>query len=203
MKNNKYLVLLFVIVFFTVINSCKKKDEPLPAYDDRVVPYKIIDETFRIGSTSSLVGNDCKVIRSITLPHRALYWCYWFGIDEDPVKALASVAIPAAAAGYTDDPFIAYGWGFLSYLNASQIGNGNVDLYFCDGINKTRFENDDPNYTPFPFFQCPQAITSYAIRETLEPPSLHDSTFYVTFRNHHPLKGYDVTLKVWAYVIKE
>jgi hypothetical protein len=196
---------LIIGVFFSFsIWGCKKdKEEALPAYDIRVVPYKIIDETFTVGSRLSLIGNDNRVVRSITLPNRALYWCYWVGVGDDPVTELAQVVIPAAASKLTSDPFVAYGWKFMSALNAIKAIGGNVDLYFCDSKNKALFEAEDLSFKPFDFFQCPQTITSYAIRETMESPSLHDSTFYATFRNMNPISGEKVTFKVWAYIIKE
>jgi hypothetical protein len=201
MKTKIFLLTLSTILIFS---SCKKQvDEPLPSYDSRVVPYKIIDETFKVGSRLSVVGNDNRVIRSITLPKRALYWCYWVGVGDEPVNELAKVIIPAVASKYTSDPFIAFGWKFISALNALKTTGGNIDLYFCDYNNKLLFENEDSNFTPYPFFQCPQAITSYAIRETMEQPYLRDSTFYATFRNMHPISGENVTFKVWAYIIKE
>lgn len=200
----KHYFFIAIALFALTFWGCKKnKDEALPSYDFRVEPYKIIDETFKVGSRLSLVGNDNRVVRSITLPHRALYWCYWLGVGDDPVTELAKVIIPAAASQYTKDPFIAYGWGFVSALNAIKATGGNVDLYFCDSKNKVLFEAEDTNFKPYDFFQCPQAITSYAIRETMESPSLHDSTFFATFRNMNPVSGENVTFKVWAYIIKD
>jgi len=193
-----------ITLFALLLGGCKKQiDEPLLAYDYRVEPYKIIDETFKVGARISLVGNDNRVVRSITLPRRALYWCYWLGVGDDPVTELAKVVIPAAASKYTKDPFIAFGWKFISALNLIKASGGNVDLYFCDNKNRVLFENEDTNFEPYQFFQCPQAITSYAIRETMESPSLHDSTFFATFRNMNPVSGQNVTFKVWAYVIKD
>lgn len=178
-------------------------DEPLPAYDKRVKPYKIIDETFRVGARLSIIGNNNRVARSISLPRRSLYWCYWIGVGEGPVSDLAKIVIPAAAAEYTKDPVVAFGWKFISVLNAINSTSGNVDLYFCDKGNKTLFMNSDPAFAPYNFFQCPQTITSYAIRETMDAPMLRDSTFYATFMNDNPFSGEDVTFKVWAYVIEE
>lgn len=192
-----------MLVAFVVIGCKKDEPEPLPSFDSRVEPYKIIDETFRVGSQISLVGNDNRVVRSITLPRRALYWCYWIGVGQDPVNDLAKVVIPAAAARYTKDPVVAYGWKFISVLNAINSTNGNIDLYFCDKQNKSLFQNGDANFNPYPFFQCPQTITSYAIRETMDAPILRDSTFYATFKNDSWINGQDVTFKVWAYIVKE
>jgi hypothetical protein len=200
----KSIVSILCLLILTLFSGCKKKkDEALPSYDDRVVPYKIIEETFTVGAKISFVNNDNKIFRSITLPNRALYWSYWLGVGDEPVNELAKVIIPAAVAKFTKDPFIAYGWNFLSVLNAIKSTGGNVDLYFCDSKNKVLFLNKDPNFTPYEFFQCPQAITSYAIRETMAEPSLHDSTFYAVFKNDNPVSGEKVTFKVWAYVIKD
>jgi hypothetical protein len=196
--------LLTISILIAIVTCCKKdNDEPLPSFDSRVEPYKIIDEKFRVGARISLVGNDNKVVRTISLPRRALYWCYWIGVGEDPVSELAKIVIPAAVAKYTSDPVVAYGWKFISALNAIKSTSGNIDLYFCDRQNKDIFENGGSNFTPYPFFQCPQTITSYAIRETMDAPILRDSTFYATFYNDHPVNGEDVTFKVWAYVIKQ
>ena len=192
-----------IVLISLLLFGCKKEEEPLPSYDSRVVPYKIIDETFKVGSKFSLVGNTNKVVRSITIPHRALYWSYWMGVGDEPATELAKIILPAAVAKYTKDPFIAYGWKFLSVLNAIKSTGGNVDLYFCDSKNKVLFEKKDPNFKPYEFFQCPQVVTSYAIRETLASPSLHDSTFFATFKNDNPVSGEKVTFKVWAYVIKD
>ena len=192
-----------IVLISSLLFGCKKEEEPLPSYDSRVVPHKIIDENIKVGAKLSLVGKDNRVFRSITLPHRALYWSYWMGVGDEPVTELAKNILPAAVAKYTKDPFIAYGWNFISVLNAIKSTGGNVDLYFCDSKNKVLFENKDPNFQPYDFFQCPQAITSYAIRETLASPSLHDSTFYAVFKNDNPVSGENVTFKVWAYVIKD
>jgi hypothetical protein len=199
----QYFITAFVMFAISFWGCKKNKDEALTAYDYRVEPYKIIDETFKVGSRLSLIGNDNRVVRSITLPNRALYWCYWVGVGDEPVAELAKVLIPAAASKFTSDPFIAYGWKFMSALNAIKAIGGNVDLYFCDSKNKALFEAEDTSFKPFDFFQCPQTISSYAIRETMESPSLHDSTFYATFRNMNPVSGETVTFKVWAYIIKE
>ncbi len=196
---------LFIIfsTLFLFTTCTKSVDEPLTIFDKRVKPYKIIDETFRVGSGISLAGNNNRVARSISLPRRSLYWCYWIGVGDDPVSALAKVVLPAAAAKYTSDPVVAYGWKFISALNAINAGGGNVGLYFCDKANKQLFMDVDPSFTPYDFFQCPQTITSYAIRETMDAPMLRDSTFFATFINNHLVKGQDVTFKVWAYVIEE
>ena len=197
----KIAVLLIIVV---TITCCKKDEfEPDASFDSRVTPYKIIDETFRVGSRISLAGNENRVVRSVSLPRRALYWCYWIGVGDEPLTELAKIVIPAAAAKYTSDPVVAYGWKFISALNSIQLTSGNVDLLFCDRQNKDLFENGDPNFEPYQFFQCPQTITSFAIRETMDAPILRDSTFYATFKNDSWTNGEDVTFKVWAYVIKE
>jgi hypothetical protein len=196
--------IIYITLFSVIISACKKEEiNPEINFDERVVPYKIIDETFRVGSRISLVGNNNRVVRSITLPRRSLYWCYWVGVGEGPVSDLAKIVLPAAAAKYTSDPVVAYGWKFISILNAINATGGNVDLFYCDKQNKNLFMSGDNTFAPYPFFQCPQTITSYAIRETMDAPILRDSTFYATFYNDHPTSGEDVTFKVWAYIIKE
>jgi len=78
----------------TLLNSCKKEPEPV-IYNDYVVPYQLVEETFRLGARSTaIISNKSIMTRTIKLPPRTVYWAYWMGAGPEPVDALSKVIMP-------------------------------------------------------------------------------------------------------------
>jgi len=185
----------------TLLNSCRKEPEPV-IYNDYVVPYEIVEETFRLGARSTATFSNKSIItRTIKLPPRTVYWAYWMGAGPEPVDALAKVVLPAAASKLTKDPFVAYAWGLLSALNLTETGKLNADLFFMtsDQTDKFSFTNSDFQY----FIAKPQTKNIHdKYIDILDTPMDQDRTITMGLRNQNYTSGVDVKMKVWAFVVK-
>ncbi len=185
----------------TLLNSCKKEPEPV-IYNDYVVPYQLVEETFRLGARSTaIISNKSIMTRTIKLPPRTVYWAYWMGAGPEPVDALAKVILPAAASKLTKDPFIAYAWGLLSALNLTEIGKSNADIFFMttDQAGEFSFNNSDFQA----FISKPQTKNIHdKYIDILDTPADQDKTIIMGLRNQNYSVGVDVKIKVWAFVVK-
>ena len=185
----------------TLLNSCKKEPEPV-IYNDYVVPYQLVEETFRLGARSTaIISNKSIMTRTIKLPPRTVYWAYWMGAGPEPVDALSKVILPAAASKLTKDPFIAYAWGLLSALNLTEIGKSNADIFFMttDQADSFSFTNSDFQA----FISKPQTKNIHdKYIDILDTPADQDKTIIMGLRNQNYSLGVDVKIKVWAFVVK-
>lgn len=194
----KLLFLLFLVIGFS---SCEK-EEPELIYADHVIPYEIVDETFRVGARSTaLISNKSKIIRTIKFPPRTVYWSYWMGAGPEPVEALAKVAIPLAAQQFTTDPFVAYGWGFLSSLGLFEYGKSNADIFFLETDQENSFSFDNSSFQSF--ISKPQSKNVHDnYIDILDTPLDENNGLLVGLRNQSYTNGVDVKLKIWAFVVK-
>ncbi len=197
MKLNVLLLFLFIFSF----SSCEK-EEPELIYADHVIPYEIVDETFRVGARSTATfSNKSKIIRTIKFPPRTVYWSYWMGAGPEPVEALAKVAIPLAAQQFTTDPFVAYGWGFLSSLGLFEYGKSNADIFFLESDQENKFSFDNSSFQSF--IAKPQSKNVHDnYIDILDTPLDENNGLLVGLRNQSYTNGVDVKLKIWAFVVK-
>jgi len=193
-----FLILGLAFGFFS---SCQKEPEPV-VYFENVEPYEIIDETFRLGARSTAIfSNKSKIIRTIKLPPRTVYWAYWMGAGPEPLQELAGVAIPAAANYLTDDPFVAYAWGIISNLNLVNYGKQNADLFFMNTSEESKFSFDNNEFNWF--ISKPQTKNIHEkYIDIFDTPIDSTRSVSVGLRNQSYTSGVDVTLKVWAFVVK-
>jgi hypothetical protein len=194
---NPFWVLLLILS----VSSCEK-EEPELIYADHVVPYEIVDETFRVGARSTATfSNKSKIIRTIKFPPRTVYWSYWLGAGPEPVEALAKVAIPLAAQQFTTDPFVAYGWGFLSSLGLFEYGKSNADIFFLESDQENKFSFDNSSFQSF--IAKPQSKNVHDnYIDILDTPLDENNGLLVGLRNQSYTNGVDVKLKIWAFVVK-
>ena len=194
-------LILLLATGLTLLNSCQKEPEPV-IYNDYVVPYEIVEETFRLGARSTAAFSNKSIItRTIKLPPRTVYWAYWMGAGPEPVDALAKVVLPAAASKITKDPFVAYAWGLLSALNITETGKLNADLFFMttDQTDKFSFINSDFQS----FISKPQTKNIHdKYIDILDTPMDQERTVIMGLRNQNYTSGVDVKIKVWAFVVK-
>jgi hypothetical protein len=185
----------------TLLNSCKKEPEPV-IYNDYVVPYQLVEETFRLGARSTaIISNKSIMTRTIKLPPRTVYWAYWMGAGPEPVDALSKVILPAAASKLTKDPFIAYAWGLLSALNLTEIGKSNADIFFMTTDQADSFSFNNSAFQAF--ISKPQTKNIHdKYIDILDTPADQDKTIIMGLRNQNYSLGVDVKIKVWAFVVK-
>jgi hypothetical protein len=201
MKNKNTLLLPFAAALLLLAPACNKEPEPV-LYYDHVQPYELVEETFRLGARSTAgISNNAFIVRSFKLPPRTVYWSYWLGAGPEPVEELARVAIPAAASRLTKDPFIAYAWGILAGIPIVTHGSATADLYFLDSSQENNFGFNDQAFTAF--IQKPQSKNVHErYIDILDTPMDADRKVTVGLRNQNYLKGVDVKLKIWAFVVK-
>lgn len=196
---NLVLSLIFVFSF----SSCEKEEpEPLLIYSNHVIPYEIVDETFRIGARSTaLISNKSRIIRTIKFPPRTVYWSYWMGAGPEPVDALAKVILPLAAQKLTKDPFVAYGWGILTSLGLFEYGKSNADIFFLKSDQEDKFSFDNSSFQSF--IAKPQSKNVHDnYIDILDTPLDENNGLLVGLRNQSYGNGVDVKLKIWAFVVK-
>ena len=185
----------------TLLNSCQKEPEPV-IYNDYVVPYEIVEETFRLGARSTAIFSNKSIItRTIKLPPRTVYWAYWMGAGPEPVDALAKVILPAAASKLTKDPFVAYAWGIISALNLTEIGKSNADIFFMPSDQAANFSFTNSDFQSFIAKPQTKNIHDKYI-DILDTPTDSDKTIVMGLRNQNYGAGVDVKIKVWAFVVK-
>jgi len=185
----------------TLLNSCQKEPEPV-IYNDYVVPYEIVEETFRLGARSTAIFSNKSIItRTIKLPPRTVYWAYWMGAGPEPVDALAKVILPAAASKLTKDPFVAYAWGIISALNLTEIGKSNADIFFMPSDQAASFSFTNSDFQSFIAKPQTKNIHDKYI-DILDTPTDSDNTIVMGLRNQNYGAGVDVKIKVWAFVVK-
>jgi len=185
----------------TLFNSCKKEPEPV-IYNDYVVPYELVEETFRLGARSTAAFSNKSIItRTIKLPPRTVYWAYWMGAGPEPVDALAKILLPAAASKLTKDPFVAYAWGLLSALNLTETGKSNADLFFVTTDQQDSFSFNNANFQAFIAKPQTKNIHDKYI-DILDTPMDENNTIVMGLRNQNYTAGVDVKIKVWAFVVK-
>lgn len=198
---NRIIIALGLSYFIVFFSACKPEPEPALVYNDYVVPYQIVDETFRLGARSTAwVSNKSIITRTIKFPPRTVYWAYWMGAGPEPVDALAKVIIPAAAAKLTQDPFVAYAWGLLSALNLTTTGSLDADLFILpsDQVGSFGFK-DTFNY----FVAKPQTKNIHEkYIDILDTPVDEVNTVTLGLRNQSYSSGVDVKMKIWAFVVK-
>ena len=183
------------------MNSCQKEPEPV-IYNDYVVPYEIVEETFRLGARSTAIFSNKSIItRTIKLPPRTVYWAYWMGAGPEPVDALAKVILPAAASKLTKDPFVAYAWGIISALNLTEIGKSNADIFFMPSDQAANFSFTNSDFQSFIAKPQTKNIHDKYI-DILDTPTDSDNTIVMGLRNQNYGAGVDVKIKVWAFVVK-
>ena len=197
---NGFIALVFSVLIFQLA-SCIEEPEPV-AYYDHVEPYEIVDETFRLGARSTaLFSNKSIIYRTIQLPPRTVYWAYWMGAGPEPLEELASVVIPAAASHLTTDPFVAYAWGIIGSLNLVNYGTQNADLFFLETSQRNYFSFDNWDFSSF--IAKPQTINIHEkYIDILDTPMDESRSITVGLRNQSYTSGVDVTLKIWAFVVK-
>lgn len=202
MNHNKNLLVVVIAIALTTIVSCKKDPTPTLVYNDYVVPYEVLEETFRLGARSTAwIANKSGITRTIKLPPRTVYWSYWMGAGPEPVAELAKVAIPAAAAKLTKDPFVAHAWGLLASLNTFNAGSQDADLFFLETVQSSKFSFKDTSFTSF--ISKPQTKNVFdKYIDILDTPIDQDNTITVGLRNQNYTAGVDVKMKVWAFVVK-
>ena len=190
-----------LVLGFTLLNSCKKEPEPV-IYNDYVVPYQIVEETFRMGARSTATFSNKSIItRTIKLPPRTVYWAYWMGAGPEPVEALAKVVLPAAAAKLTKDPFVAYAWGLLSALNLTEYGKSNADIFYMTSDQAAKFSFNNSDFKSF--ISKPQTKNIHdKYIDILDTPIDTARTIVMGLRNQNYGSGVDVKIKVWAFVVK-
>jgi len=201
---NKRMSAFLTIVIaagLTLLNSCQKEPEPV-IYNDYVVPYQIVEETFRLGARSTaFISNKSIITRTIKLPPRTVYWAYWMGAGPEPVDALAKIVLPAAAAKLTKDPFVAYAWGIISALNLTEIGKSNADIFFMTKDQEPNFSFNNSDFQSF--ISKPQTKNIHdKYIDILDTPYDTDNTIVMGLRNQNYGAGVDVKVKVWAFVVK-
>ncbi|MEK0420651.1 MAG: hypothetical protein RLZZ161_502 [Bacteroidota bacterium] len=201
---NKRMSAFLTIVIaagLTLLNSCQKEPEPV-IYNDYVVPYQIVEETFRLGARSTaFISNKSIITRTIKLPPRTVYWAYWMGAGPEPVDALAKIVLPAAAARLTKDPFVAYAWGIISALNLTEIGKSNADIFFMTKDQEPNFSFNNSDFQSF--ISKPQTKNIHdKYIDILDTPYDTDNTIVMGLRNQNYGAGVDVKVKVWAFVVK-
>ncbi len=203
MKFKRKSILVSVVTLgLTIVSSCKKEPEPMLVYNDHVIPYEVLEETFRLGARSTAwIANKSGITRTIKLPPRTVYWAYWMGAGPEPVEALAKVAIPAAAAKLTKDPFVAHAWGLLATLNTFNSGSQDADLFFLETAQSPKFSFKDTSFTSF--ISKPQTKNVHdKYIDILDTPIDENNSITVGLRNQNYTAGVDVKLKVWAFVVK-
>ena len=193
---------MFVAIGLTAITSCKKEPEPLLVYNDYVVPYEVLEETFRLGARSTAwIANKSGITRTIKLPPRTVYWAYWMGAGPEPVEALAKVLVPTAAANLTKDPFVAHAWGLLGTLNFINSGTQDADLFFMETAQGPKFSFKDTSFTAF--ISKPQTKNIHdKYIDILDTPLDENNSITVGLRNQNYVAGVNVKMKVWAFVVK-
>lgn len=198
----RFLASVTLLCGFFLINACQKEPEQVLIYNEHVVPYQILDETFRLGARSTAwISNKSGIIRTIKLPPRTVYWSYWMGAGPEPVEALANVAIPAAMAKLTEDPFVAYAWGLLGTLNLFNTGKQNADLFFLETDEESNFGFNDSEFSAF--ISKPQTKNIHdKYIDIFDTPMDENNNILVGLRNQNYTAGVDVKLKVWAFVVK-
>lgn len=198
----KPTIIMLVATGLTAIISCKKEPEPLLIYNDNVVPYEVLEETFRLGARSTAwIANKSGITRTIKLPPRTVYWAYWMGAGPEPVEALAKVLVPTAAAKLTKDPFVAHAWGLLGTLNLFKTGTQDADLFFMETAQGPKFSFKDTSFTTF--ISKPQTKNIHdKYIDILDTPLDENYSITVGLRNQNYTAGVDVKMKVWAFVVK-
>lgn len=198
----KPTLITLVATGLSAIVSCKKEPEPLLIYNDNVVPYEVLEETFRLGARSTAwIANKSGITRTIKLPPRTVYWAYWMGAGPEPVEALAKVLVPTAAAKLTKDPFVAHAWGLLGTLNLFNTGTQDADLFFMETAQGPKFSFKDTSFTPF--ISKPQTKNIHdKYIDILDTPLDENNSVTVGLRNQNYTAGVDVKMKVWAFVVK-
>ncbi len=198
----KSILIMFVAIGLTAITSCKKEPEPLLVYNDYVVPYEVLEETFRLGARSTAwIANKSGITRTIKLPPRTVYWAYWMGAGPEPVEALAKVLVPTAAAKLTKDPFVAHAWGLLGTLNFINSGTQDADLFFMETAQGPKFSFKDTSFTAF--ISKPQTKNIHdKYIDILDTPLDENNSITVGLRNQNYVAGVNVKMKVWAFVVK-
>jgi len=201
-RNCKVIIWSFALTGILFLNSCKKETEPELIYNDYVVPYQVLEETFRLGARSTAwISNKSGITRTIKLPPRTVYWAYWMGAGPEPVEALAKVIVPAAASKLTKDPFVAHAWGLLGTLNLFNTGTQDADLFFMESTQGPKFSFKDTSFTSF--IAKPQTKNIFdKYIDILDTPLDSDNSITVGLRNQNYSAGVDVKMKVWAFVVK-
>jgi hypothetical protein len=201
MKLNANSLLIVLTAALLLFPSCNKEPEPV-LYYDHVQPYELVEETFRLGARSTAgISNNAFIVRSFKLPPRTVYWAYWLGAGPEPVEELARVAIPAAASRLTQDPFIAYAWGLIAGIPLAPHGAATADLFFLDENQSNLFWFNDQAFSAF--IQKPQSKNVHErYIDILDTPMDSDRKVTVGLRNQNYLRGVDVKLKIWAFVVK-
>jgi len=193
--------MLLITAGLTILHSCQKEPKPV-IYNDYVVPYEVVEETFKLGSrTTALFANKPIITRTIKLPPRTVYWAYWMGAGPEPVDALAKILLPAAASKLTKDPFVAYAWGLLSALNLTETGKSNADLFFVTTDQQDSFSFNNANFQAFIAKPQTKNIHDKYI-DILDTPMDENNTIVMGLRNQNYMAGVDVKIKVWAFVVK-
>ena len=185
----------------SMLSSCKPEPEPQLLYNDYVVPFEIVEETFRLGARSTAwISNKSVITRTFKLPPRTVYWSYWMGAGPEPVAELAKVVIPAAAAKLTKDPFVAHAWGLLGGLNLFTAGTSTVDLFILPTEQAGGFNFQDTFQS---FIAKPQSKNVYdKYIDILDTPTDSTNTITLGLRNPNYGAGVDVKMKIWAFVVK-
>lgn len=193
--------LLLVPILLTALGACKKEPEPV-VYNDYVAPYELVEETFRLGARSTAgFSNKSIITRSFTLPPRTVYWAYWMGAGPEPVSELAKVALPAAAAALTDDPFVAYAWGLISSIPLVNAGTATADLFVLEPGQKDSFSFNNNDFRAF--ISKPQTKNVHdKYIDIFDTPLETNRTVTIGLRNQSYSSGVDVKMKIWAFVVK-
>lgn len=201
-RHYKVIIWSFALTGILLLNSCKKETEPELIYNDYVVPYQVLEETFRLGARSTAwISNKSGITRTIKLPPRTVYWAYWMGAGPEPVEALAKVIVPAAASKLTKDPFVAHAWGLLGTLNLFNTGTQDADLFFMESTQGPKFSFKDTSFKSF--IAKPQTKNIFdKYIDILDTPLDSDNSITVGLRNQNYSAGVDVKMKVWAFVVK-
>ena len=193
--------MLLITAGLTILHSCQKEPKPV-IYNDYVVPYEVVEETFKLGSrTTALFANKPIITRTIKLPPRTVYWAYWMGAGPEPVDALAKIVLPAAVAKFSKDPFVAYAWGFLSVLNLTDVGKSSADLFFLPSDQAANFSFKNSDFQSFIAKPQTKNIHDKYI-DILDTPMDENNTIVMGLRNQNYMAGVDVKIKVWAFVVK-
>ncbi len=199
--NKNHYNLLPCLLLLSVFSSCKKEPEPV-VYNDYVTPYELVEETFRLGARSTATFSNKSIItRSFTLPPRTVYWAYWMGAGPEPVSELTKIALPAAAAALTDDPFVAYAWGLLAAIPVVNAGTATADLFILEPGQKDSFSFNNNDFRAF--ISKPQSKNIHdKYIDILDTPLETNRTVTIGLRNQSYTAGVDVKMKIWAFVVK-
>ncbi|MFN5889719.1 MAG: hypothetical protein ACK448_04935 [Bacteroidota bacterium] len=197
----RLLSLSAISTCLVILSSCEPEPEPALLYNDNVIPFEIVEETFRLGARSTAwISNKSVITRTFKLPPRTVYWAYWMGAGPEPVAELAKVVIPAAASKLTKDPFVAYAWGLLGALNLVNSGTSSVDLFVLPSSESGGFNFQDTFQS---FIAKPQTKNIHdKYIDILDTPTDSTNSITLGLRNPNYGAGVDVKMKIWAFVVK-